>query len=162
MSDFGANGLLVRLMEAGDVAQVQAIAARVDTAPHWPESEFLRLADTIAARPDRRGAWVALAGPGGAVIGFACAHRLVDEVEVESIVTAPEQRNRGVGALLLAQMIAWSRVSGVRRLLLECRSSNESALRLYRRFGFRPDGVRPKYYRNPEEDAVLMSLPVSS
>jgi ribosomal-protein-alanine N-acetyltransferase len=153
-----ANEFLVRLMEGGDVAQVQAIAARVETAPHWPEAEFLRLAETVAARPARRGAWVALAGSDLMIVGFAYAHRLVDEVEVESIVTAPEHRRCGVGALLLTEMIGWTRSVGVRRLLLECRRSNESALRLYSRCGFQQDGVRPKYYCNPEEDAVLMSL----
>lgn len=148
---------VVRRMERRDVSQVQAIAARVDTAPHWPASEFVRLAEVVAARPARRGAWVAVAEP-AVVVGFACAHRLVDEAEVESIVTAPEFRGRGVGGMLLAGMIEWSRGLAVERLILECRRSNESALRLYRRHGFREDGVRPRYYRNPDEDAVLMSL----
>jgi ribosomal protein S18 acetylase RimI-like enzyme len=58
------------------------------------------------------------------------------------------------------EMIDWSRALGLRRLLLECRRSNESALRLYRRHGFQEDGVRLRYYRNPEEDAALMSLPL--
>jgi ribosomal-protein-alanine N-acetyltransferase len=158
MSDPGAE-FTVRTMQRDDVAQVLAIAARVDTAPHWPEQEFLRLADVVAARPDRRGAWVTLCGS-GTVSAFACAHRAVDEAEVESIVTAPEFRGRGAGALLLTQTIDWSRALGVQRLLLECRSSNEAALRLYRRHGFQHDGVRSRYYRNPEEDAVLMSLPL--
>jgi hypothetical protein len=48
---------VVRRMESRDVPQVLAIAARVETAPHWPESEFVRLAEAVAARPARRGAW---------------------------------------------------------------------------------------------------------
>ena len=157
MSGWDAEEFLVRRMEGSDVAQVQAIAARVDTAPHWPDAEFARLADVVAARPERRGAWVALHST-GAIVGFACAHRLVDEAEIESIVTAPEFRGRGAGGVLLQAMIAWSRSLKVRRLLLECRRSNGSALRLYCRYKFTEDGVRPRYYRNPEEDAVLMSL----
>jgi ribosomal-protein-alanine N-acetyltransferase len=86
----------------------------------------------------------------------------VDEAEVESIVTAPEFRGRGVGGMLLVQMVKWSRELAVERLMLECRRSNESALRLYRRHGFFEDGVRPRYYRNPDEDAVLMSLPLQT
>jgi ribosomal-protein-alanine N-acetyltransferase len=152
---------VVRRMESRDVPQVLAIAARVETAPHWPESEFVRLAEAVAARPARRGAWVALTEP-TCVVGFACAHRLVDEAEVESIVTAPEFRGRGVGGMLLVQMVKWSRELAVERLMLECRRSNESALRLYRRHGFFEDGVRPRYYRNPDEDAVLMSLPLQT
>jgi ribosomal-protein-alanine N-acetyltransferase len=160
MTDAGADPqFIVRRMESSDVPQVQAIAARVDTAPHWPHSEFVRLAEVVAARPEKRGAWVVLSRP-DQVVGFGCMHRVLDEAEVESIVTAPEFRGRGAGAMLLMEMIDWSRALGLRRLLLECRRSNESALRLYRRHGFQEDGVRLRYYRNPEEDAALMSLPL--
>jgi ribosomal-protein-alanine N-acetyltransferase len=158
MTDTGARPqFLVRRMESGDVGQVQAIAARVETAPHWPHTEFLRLAEVVAARPEKRGAWVALSGA-EQIAGFGYMHRVLDEAEVESIVTAPEFRGLGAGSILLMEMIDWSRALGLRRLLLECRRSNESALRLYRRHGFQEDGVRLRYYRNPEEDAVLMSL----
>lgn len=148
----------VRTLREEDVAAVQAIAARVPTAPHWPGAEFLRMAQVVFERPHRRGAWVAMLPLRmDAVAGFAMAHKLADEVELESIVTAPEYRRHSVGAALLEQVLAWSRGLRAERLLLECRASNEDALRLYRRYGFVEDGRRRGYYRNPDEDAVLMS-----
>ena len=114
------------------------------------------MAWVVAERPERRGAWVATLQD-GTVVAFAIAHRSVDEAELETIVTAPEYQRQGAGAALLRRFVAWSRETGAVRMLLECRASNSVALRLYRRSGFSEEGRRKAYYRNPDEDAVLMS-----
>ena len=77
---------------------------------------------------------------------------------MESIVAAPRGRRRGVASALLRAAVAWAGAVDARKLLLEVRVSNHPALSLYERFGFTRDGVRPHYYRNPDEDAVLLSL----
>ncbi len=146
---------LVRAMASRDLDAVLAIAAAVPTAPHWPPSEFARMLAVIAEEPRRRGAWVA--GREG-VQGFAIAAHAEGAAELEAVVTAPAFRRMGVGSALLEAVAEWGREIGAERLLLEARASNHEALRLYRRHGFVHDGVRLKYYRNPEEDAVLLSL----
>ncbi len=140
-----------------DLPAVLAVCAETPTAPHWPEFEWRRLLPLCLAEPDRRAAWVA-GGPGGEVRGFAVASRTLDTAEVESVVTAPAYRRQGAGSALIRAAVAWAGAAGAHTLLLEVRASNHPALRLYERFGFTRDGVRPRYYRNPNEDAVLLSL----
>ncbi len=158
MSGFPQIGLvrLVRPMLRQDVTGVIAIAAAVPTAPHWPPIEYDRMLQVIATSPGKRGAWVAASGMG--VQGFAMATHVAGTAELEAVVTAPAYRRQGIGSALLAAVIAWSGEQGATRLLLEARASNRDALALYARLGFREDGVRRGYYRNPDEDAVLLSL----
>ena len=146
----------VRAMTDADVPGIVALAARVSTAPHWPPAEFTRLARVSAERPDRRAAWAAH-DEGGAVIGFAIAGHVEGTAELEAVVTAPERRREGVGTALVQAALLWSDAQGAQRLVLEVRASNQEALRLYARLGFRHDGLRRGYYHAPEEDAVLMS-----
>ncbi len=143
-------------MREYDLPAVLAIAAAVPTAPHWPLAEFSRMLDVIAREPTRRSAWVAREG--SLVQGFAILSQAAGAAELEAVVTAPEWRRRGIGLQLLMAAISWSRSVGATRLQLEARESNGEALRLYARCGFASDGMRRGYYRNPEEDAVLLSL----
>ena len=143
-------------MAGEDCEAVLAIAAAVPTAPHWPPSEYVRMLAVIGAQPDRRGAWIAMLD--GTVCGFAMASQAAGTAELEAVVTSPQYRRQGAGSGLLQAVIAWSRRSGAKRLQLEARLSNLEALRLYERLQFARDGMRARYYRNPEEDAVLMSL----
>ncbi len=82
--------------------------------------------------------------------------------DLEAVVVDAAWRGRGYGQVLVEAAAAWGDGLGASRLELEVRASNTAALRLYRRMGFATDGVRPGYYRNPEEEAVLMSLDLSS
>lgn len=150
------NTMAVRPMLRGDVPTVIAIAAMVPTAPHWPVTEYERMLKVVAASPAKRGAWVATIG--GQVHGFAMATHVSGTAELEAVVTAPAYRRQGAGSMLLAVVVAWSAEQGAARLLLEARASNRDALGLYARLGFREDGVRRGYYRNPDEDAVMLSL----
>ncbi len=146
----------VRPMLQQDIPGVIAIAAAVPTAPHWPAVEYNRMLQVIAVSPGRRGAWVAAID--GHVQGFAMATHVAGTAELEAVVTAPMYRRQGVGSMLLAAVVAWSTAQSATRLLLEARASNRDALALYARLGFTEDGVRRGYYRNPDEDAVLLSL----
>jgi ribosomal-protein-alanine N-acetyltransferase len=55
-------------------------------------------------------------------------------------------------------MFAWCRVEGAGKVELEVRSANTGAMGLYERLGFRVEGKRKGYYREPDDDAVLMRL----
>ena len=123
-------------------------------APHWPRASWLALLD--ASAPVGR---VALAAESNGVLsGFLVASIIAGEAELESIVVAPEARRRGLGGALLRALIEAATVRKVTRLLLEVRASNDRALAFYRATGWREQGRRPRYYSDPEEDAVLMAL----
>ena len=68
------------------------------------------------------------------------------------------RRRRGHAARLIEHAILVARRAGCLRLLLEVRRSNQAAIRLYRKYGFRPIGVRAHYYANEHEDAIVMRL----
>ena len=93
------------------------------------------------------------------VIGHAGYWGVLDEAQIYNVAVAESYRNKGIGKMLLNKLIAFAlKEDGRKRFLLEVRAGNISAIRLYEGLGFKKDGIRPKFYSNPEEDAVLMSL----
>ena len=153
----GAEAVAIRRMTAADLAQTQAIAARLAEAPHWPPSAYLSAIDPDAA--PRRIALVAADRQSGSILAVAVASILLPEAELETIAVAPESQRRGIGRQILTALMDELKAAGVHELLLEVRSSNLAAIALYRALGFVPCGLRPSYYLDPVEDAVLMRLP---
>lgn len=96
--------------------------------------------------------------PGGPIVAFSNYWLVSDEVHLLNVATHPQERRQGHASRLLAHVIDEARRAACRVLTLEVRRSNEPALRLYRRFAFKAVGVRPSYYVDDNEDAVVMSL----
>jgi ribosomal-protein-alanine N-acetyltransferase len=97
---------------------------------------------------------------GGDLAGFLVASApAAGSVEIESVLVAEELRRRGVGRALCRAVIDWASELGVEAVDLEVRASS-GAGQLYRVMGFVAVGRRRRYYREPEEDAVLMRLEV--
>lgn len=94
---------------------------------------------------------------GRRVIGFLAGRVAADEFEIHDVVVAMAARRRKVGTLLINVALAEARARGATRALLEVRASNEAAIALYQRLGFRPSGIRKAYYQSPVEDAWLMA-----
>jgi ribosomal-protein-alanine N-acetyltransferase len=98
----------------------------------------------------------------GRVAGFAVIRLLIcgeyGEAELESIVVASAWQGRGLGRALMSSALDRVRSLGVHRLDLEVRASNREAIRLYQKAGIAETGRRRGYYREPDEDAVLMSV----
>jgi ribosomal-protein-alanine acetyltransferase len=145
----------VRQMMEADVARAMEIARSLPEAPHWTEAAYRSALDPGGQPP--RTALVAKEAS-GAVAGFAVACRVGDEAELELICVAASDQRRGIGRQLLKALIAELGQSGVTKVSLEARVSNRAALSLYRALGFEQIGVRPRYYDDPQEDAVLMAL----
>lgn len=92
------------------------------------------------------------------ICGYAAVLHTPDGEELLRIATAPEKRGRGIGGALLDEVIRRCRSSGAEVLRLEVRRSNNAAIALYLSRGFFEIGVRRGYYRNPDDDAILMEL----
>ncbi|MEN9799735.1 MAG: hypothetical protein RL653_3432 [Pseudomonadota bacterium] len=99
---------------------------------------------------------LALAPPGDAVAGFMVSWIVHDELHVLNIATAPEHRRRGVGSALLGEAFERARAARCTLATLEVRRSNDGARLLYEAEGFRRVGIRPRYYQEEGEDAVVM------
>jgi len=155
MKSDGAR-LRLRRMDETDLEQVMAIAASLKDAPHWPAAAYL-----AALKPDsmpRRIALVAEQRIIGAVTGFIIASLLPPQAELETIAVSAAEQRRGIGRKLTFSMMEALRSAGVQEILLEVRASNQPALGFYRSLGWIETGHRPRYYADPEEDAILMSL----
>jgi ribosomal-protein-alanine N-acetyltransferase len=94
----------------------------------------------------------------GRAIGFCNYWLVADELHILNIAVHPEFRNHGHASLLVRHILAAAREGKTRVVSLEVRVSNRAARSLYQKFGFREVGVRPKYYADNGEDAVLMDL----
>jgi [ribosomal protein S18]-alanine N-acetyltransferase len=94
----------------------------------------------------------------GRVLAFCNYWRVGDEVHLLKVATHPDARRMGFGARLMEHIVAFARQQSCRLVTLEVRRSNEEAQRLYRRFGFKAVGLRPNYYADDNEDAVVMLL----
>jgi [ribosomal protein S18]-alanine N-acetyltransferase len=94
----------------------------------------------------------------GEVVAFANYWLVADELHILNVSTHPRARRAGHATRLLAHMIDFARREICRCLTLEVRRSNTAAQRLYRRFAFRAIGVRPRYYAEDQEDAIVMLL----
>ena len=97
-------------------------------------------------------------GPGGEerVLGYIVFWLVHDEVHVLNVATALEARRRGIGRALMAAAESAGGARGARISTLEVRRSNEPAIALYRAIGYRQVGVRPNYYAEENEDAIVM------
>ena len=97
-------------------------------------------------------------GGGRALLGLSIFWIVHDELHVLNVATAIPHRRRGVARALMDATLATGRSRACSLATLEVRKSNEGALSLYRALGFRPVGVRPNYYVDEGEDAVVMVL----
>jgi [ribosomal protein S18]-alanine N-acetyltransferase len=146
----------VRKMCAADLDQVMAIAAGLKDAPHWPQSAYI--AALHAGFSPRRIALVFADAQSDSVAGFAVAILLPPQAELESIGVRSHEQRKGIGSKLIGRLVHELRLAAVSELMLEVRASNLAGIAFYQALGWSQSGVRPRYYADPEEDAILMSL----
>lgn len=94
--------------------------------------------------------------PDTPVAAFCACWLVVDELHINTIAVAGGFRRRGLGRALMRRVLADMEAEGIRRATLEVRQSNEPARRLYETLGFTLAGIRPGYYTQPEEDALIL------
>lgn len=139
-------------MTPHDLQAVMRLESETPEAPHWSRAIYERF---LSADPARKRIFIA--EEGGRLLGFVAGQLILDACELDSILVDIAVRRSGVGRVLLAAFLEWATAGHAIRVQLEVRSGNERAVEFYVRSGFAQDGLRPGYYRNPEEDAVLMS-----
>lgn len=85
------------------------------------------------------------------VVGFLATTSVMDEIEITNLAVAKTYQSQGVASLLLKQLLSHDGT-----FFLEVRASNQTARRLYEKYGFDPYFIRQDYYQNPKENAILM------
>ena len=90
------------------------------------------------------------------LLAYGGLWKIFDEGHITNVAVHPGYRRRHIGEALVKVLLEEASTSGIRQFTLEARVSNEPAIRLYRKFGFREAGVRKGYYEDNNEDALIM------
>ena len=146
----GASLLAIRKLAASDVPAVFAILQESPEAALWSSESLLQLASADPA------AWVVELN--SVLVGFLIGRVVADEFEILNMAVYRAHRRSGIGSRLLETALEFSRTAGSARAYLEVRASNGPAIALYARHGFAECGRRDRYYRDPVEDALLLSI----
>jgi len=144
------EGFKLRDMRPEDLPQVHAIEESLEHSP-WSMRSFaheLQSEDSI----------LKIAEFNSQVIGYICVKILLEVAHLMKIMIIPEYRRKGIGTRLVLTCIDALRVkNSIKKLTLEVRESNPSAINFYKKLGFKIEGKRKSYYINPKEDAIIMS-----
>ncbi len=146
MSAPPAAAVDIRRLTYADLPQVVAIERRAFTTP-WSLAMFV----LELSKPS--GVCLA-ADVESELAGYLVCSRYDTVWHVMNVAVDPDRRRRGIATALIGALLA--RVERDGQLTLEVRRSNEGAIALYERFGFRSAGVRRRYYADNGEDAVIM------
>lgn len=90
------------------------------------------------------------------VAGYIGSQSVQGEADMMNIAVHPDYRRKGIARLLVTELVAALAKKGVHSLALEVRASNAPAIALYEQLGFIQVGLRPNYYRNPKENALIL------
>lgn len=93
----------------------------------------------------------------GVVIGYIGMSTVLDEGYIFNVAVTEGYRRKGVGSALISELVTYCKRNSFSFVTLEVRQSNHNAIALYSGFGFIKVGERKNYYRDPEENAVLMT-----
>lgn len=147
----------IRKMTGADLRRVIEIDQCAFSLP-WPASSFhYELEQNSAART-----WVAeIIDADGQpfIVGMIVGWLIVDEIHIATVAADPAYRHLGIGKKLMLHLLREAYIEGARTSFLEVRRGNSAARQLYTSMGYIEDGVRPHYYADNHEDAILMSLP---
>jgi len=147
VSDY-VTEISVRPLSERDLETVLAIESASFSRP-WTRRHFL---DEIASP---FGIPLVAQVPDGSIAGYLCLKLVLDEAEILDVAVDLSLRGRGIGRILVESAINLCREKQVALLGLEVRGSNQAAIALYHRLGFRESGRRKRYYEDGE-DAMLM------
>jgi len=138
----------IRRMTFDDLPQVYAIEESIFSKP-WTYKAFrdsLNLSNAVylvCASKDE-------------IMGYCGLYCVLDEATITNMAVREEFRNKGIGYMLLQNIIDEARKIGIHNLTLEVRKSNLAAYHLYKQVGFEASGIRTNFYSAPVEDAIIM------
>ncbi len=147
--DNATDGLCFRLMQLNDIPSIVELERQAFTLP-WTAKAFRNELTQNHFAKYMVMEW------NGQIIGYGGMWFIVDEAHITNIAVRPEYRGRKLGARLLKEMMKTASFVGMKKMTLEVRVSNHVAQNLYQKFGFSQAGVRPRYYSDNNEDALIM------
>ncbi|MCI5569107.1 MAG: ribosomal protein S18-alanine N-acetyltransferase [Lachnospiraceae bacterium] len=138
----------IRSMGFEDIEAVVKIEKENFSVP-WDENGFLSFML-------REGTMFLTALNDNEVVGYCGLISAADEADITNVSVSQSMRKKGIGGMLLSELIKEAGESGIKKIFLEVRESNIPAISLYNGFGFKQVGMRKDYYEKPVENALLM------
>ncbi len=148
-------GILLRSAEAFDLQRLLALAEDCPGAPRWAPRTWQQVLESPQMGVQRV---VLIAETVNECVGFGVLGLAADDAEIESLAVSTSWRRRGIAKRLCKDLLGWAHARGARHTSLEVRVSNTTARALYESLGFHEVAVRRGYYRDPEEDAIVMTI----
>lgn len=140
----------IRLMEIADVDGVIEIEKKAYGEHHWSKDSFMSEINNDLAR------YYCAVDENDKIIGYAGTWQILEEVHITNIAVSTELRRKHIGEALLTTIIEDGYKNLVKYITLEVRVSNQAAIGLYEKYGFKSFGTRKGYYQNNNEDALIM------
>jgi len=147
---------VTRRMEHRDIPAVFDLQSHSRGAAQWSRAAY----ESVCGARQNEFAWVA--DRDGRVLGFLVAREIAKEMEILNLAVDPTARRQGIASALLRHALSHASENGATKVFLEVRSSNLTAQRFYQSHGFVSAGMRPNYYRDPAEAALLLALTLSA
>ena len=144
--------ITLRQMTENDIPRAAEMERMIFTDP-WSEKVYretfkLEGVEYVAATDET--------DDGEVIVGVAGVRNIVGTGEITNVMVLPGYRRQGIAKRMIADLIERGRRLGAEEFTLEVRVSNKTAINVYEKLGFVGEGIRPKFYRNPEEDALIM------
>ena len=145
--------MIIRQATAADSPAIVKLERRTASAAHWSDEQYSKIFSGMAAKR-----LVLVAVEDDLIVGFVVALTVSPEWEIENVAVSQSVQRRGFGTELVSRLLQEARRSGAQAALLEVRVSNQPAHRLYEKLGLQKNGERTRYYKDPQEDAVLYRI----
>lgn len=142
------NELTIRPMQPSDVECVSRIEAECFTMP-WSANAFSKVLE------DLKSVYL-VAESEGQIVGMCGLTNILGEGDINNVAVKDTFRGRGIAYAMLTQLIRLGEAAGVEEFTLEVRVSNAQAIHVYEKLGFTSEGIRPRFYEKPVEDAMIM------
>lgn len=139
----------IRKMTAEDVPAAAALE-RICFSEPWSENVYLQ---TLA---NENALYLLAENEDGELAGICGLLDILGEGDISNVAVAEPFRRQKVAERMMAELLRQGRERGITAFTLEVRASNEAAIRLYEKFGFICEGRRKRFYREPEEDALIL------
>ena len=150
------NKIDIKLVTPAEVTEVVALD-RMCLRGLWKEEAYQREIDSdkstlIALHLSE------LNGDRDRIIGIGCLWSIVDEAHITLLAVHPDYRGRGLGQLLLFELLKDAIARSLAWATLEVNENNLAAINLYKKYGFQIAGKRRNYYQQTGDDALVLWL----
>ncbi len=145
------ENLVFRELKKEDAPALSGIEKEIFGRNGWSENDFV---ETTAI--DYAYYLVAEMQPEGRIVGVCGYRDMCGEADITNVCVIPEMRRQGIAESLVGSLMEYGLDHGVTDFTLEVRAENTPAIRLYEKLGFVSEGIRPGFYEDPKDDAIIM------